>query len=459
MTTFSQFGLPELLVASLERMQITTPTPIQRETIPIALEGQDVLASAQTGTGKTIAYLIPLIVKLANDKDSGALILAPTRELAMQVHQSLNQILGNRPLYRSALLIGGAPMFKQMQDLRKRPRVIVGTPGRINDHLQRGSLSLDLTRFLVIDEADRMLDMGFGIQLDRIAEYLPAERQTVLFSATFPPNIEKLSQKYLQNPKRIAIDASIKPAPKIKQEMIEARTSEKRQTLFSQLTTREGSVIVFVRTKRRADSLSEELKEEGHNASAIHGDLRQNRREHVIRAFRSGKSRILVATDVAARGLDIPHVMHVINYDLPECPEDYVHRIGRTGRADAEGFALSFVSPEERHLWKAIQRLLNPGESTPYDADSPPPKRPPFKKAFNKGRRPGNAPWDRPRGDKPRENSWSKPRGDGKGDGRSDGRGDGKSRGPKRPGGGKPRSAGANRAGPRPFAGQASSNS
>jgi len=358
MTSFAQWELPSLLTEALERMGITTPTPIQQEAIPLALQGFDILASAQTGTGKTVAYLIPLIQKLTKDPQARALIVAPTRELAMQVQQALKQMAGQG--FKTALLIGGASMFHQLSELKRQPLVIVGTPGRINDHLERGSLNLGKTAFLVIDEADRMLDMGFGVQLDRIAKHLPQARQTLLFSATLLPNIVRLSQRFLKDPKRVAVNTDNQPAPKIEQEAMHISHGEKKGQLLKQLDEREGSIIIFVKTRRRAESMSRELREAGHSVDAIHGDLRQRKREQVIRAFRSSKSRILVATDVASRGLDIPHVMHVINYDLPECPEDYVHRIGRTGRAGAEGFALSFISSEDNFRWKAIQRLLNP---------------------------------------------------------------------------------------------------
>lgn len=339
-------------------MQITAPTPIQQETIPLAIEGFDILASAQTGSGKTIAYLLPAILKLAKDPQSTALILAPTRELAAQVHQALMKLQGNAASLKAALLIGGASMFNQLRDLRKKPRIIIGTPGRITDHLMRRTLSLGSVRFLIIDEADRMLDMGFGVQLDKIAEFLPQTRQTLMFSATLPPNIVKLSNKYLRDPKRVSIDSSKQEAPKIKQDTLHISTSEKRAKLTQELDQRQGSIIIFVKTKRRAESLAEELREKEYSADAIHGDLSQRQRDRAIQGFRNSKCRIIVATDVAARGLDIPHVMHVINYDLPDCPEDYVHRIGRTGRAGAEGFAMSFISPEERHKWRAIAQLL-----------------------------------------------------------------------------------------------------
>lgn len=365
MKNFIDLGISAQLVESLGRMKISVPTPIQAATIPIAIGGEDLLASAQTGSGKTVAYSIPLMMKLADCNRSCALILTPTRELAFQVQQTLKLILGGRDLFKTTLLIGGMSMSRQLSELSRRPRIIVGTPGRINDHLERRTLSLDEARFLVIDEADRMLDMGFGIQLDRIAEYLPKERQTLMFSATFPSNIEKLSRKYLSNPQRVSIDLTELTAPKINQEMIQLSTSEKLPQLVKQLETREGSIIVFVRTKRGADRLTRELQKWDHNAQAIHGDLPQSKRGKVIDAFRNSRTRILVATDVAARGLDIPHVMHVINYDLPQSPEDYIHRIGRTGRAGAEGSALCFVTREDIPMWRSIVKLIDPEAAKP----------------------------------------------------------------------------------------------
>lgn len=360
MTTFTDLGLPAELVETLERMQITVPTPIQTATIPTAISGRDVLASAQTGSGKTIAYSVPMLMYLINNPGACALILTPTRELAVQVQQTLNLLVGSRSSFKSVLLIGGMSLFKQVAELRRRPRIMVGTPGRINDHLERGSLRLNDTHFLIIDEADRMLDMGFGIQLERIAEHLPQERQTLMFSATLPSNIEKLSKKYLRNPERVSISVAEQAAPKIKQETIQTAVSEKFSHLQKQLQQREGSIIVFVKTKRNADRLSRELRYHEHSVDVIHGDLPQRRRDQVIMGFRNSRIRILVATDIAARGLDIPHVMHVINYDLPQAPEDYVHRIGRTGRAGAEGNALCLVTPEDISKWRAICRLMDP---------------------------------------------------------------------------------------------------
>lgn len=359
--TFDAFALPESLVSALKEMSISRPTPIQAATIALCIEGKDVMASAQTGTGKTLAYTLPLMVRLLASPNSHALVLAPTRELAAQVRDILRQLLGKRPAFNIALLIGGESMGKQFAQLKGRPRIIVGTPGRICDHLTRGSLNLKHTGFLAIDEADRMLDMGFSVQLDKIALYLPKERQTLMFSATFPANIIKLSQKYLQDPARVSVDPTTKAAPKIKQEIIRTTAGEKFPNLLKELNERDGSVIIFVKTKRGADHLAEKLRRQNLSADSIHGDLKQRQRDRAILHFRNNKTRIMVATDVAARGLDIPHIQHVINYDLPQCPEDYIHRIGRTARAGAEGHALCLICPDDHAKWNAINRLMNPG--------------------------------------------------------------------------------------------------
>jgi ATP-dependent RNA helicase DeaD len=359
--TFADFDLPAALQQALARIQFTTPTPIQEQTLPLALAGQDILGSAQTGTGKTGAFGIPMIAGLINDPKATALILTPTRELAMQVMATLQQMI-SVPNIRTALLIGGEAMPKQFKQLNAYPRLIVGTPGRVIDHLSRGRWNLNDTRYLVLDETDRMLDMGFGIQLDRILEYVPQERQTMMFSATMPSNIMKMSAKYLNNPQRVSIGSTVAPATKIKQELVRTTEDDKYNQLVNQLENREGSVIIFVKTKYGAEKLATKLYRAEHKADAIHGDLKQNQRSRVIQAFREKKYRILVATDVAARGLDIPHIEHVINYDLPQCPEDYIHRIGRTARAGAEGSAVNLLSPMDNSKWNAIQRMLNPNE-------------------------------------------------------------------------------------------------
>ena len=359
MDNFNSLTLPAALLSALTQMGFSKPTPIQAKAIPFALKGRDILGSAQTGTGKTAAFCIPMLAHLMNNKDSQALIMTPTRELATQVLAAVAQMQGS---IKAALLIGGASMFKQNQQLRARPRIIVGTPGRINDHLSQGSLRLNAVDFLVLDETDRMLDMGFEVQIDKIVKHLSKRRQTLLFSATLPRHIVKMSEKYLHAPERVAVGSDHTPIAKIRQELFYMPAAEKHGRLVEQIGLRQGSIIVFVKTKRGADRLAKKLNAAKLGADAIHGDLNQNRRNRVIQEFRDKKFRIMVATDVAARGLDIPHIEHVINYDLPQQPEDYIHRIGRTARAGAEGSAACFITPEDKSLWSDIHRLMNPGE-------------------------------------------------------------------------------------------------
>jgi ATP-dependent RNA helicase DeaD len=392
---FQSLGLPKPLMQALERMQFTTPTPIQVQAIPQALEGNDILGSAQTGTGKTGAFGIPLVAGLMNDTHGAALVMTPTRELAVQVMQALENMLSTQSSIRTALLIGGEAMPKQFQQLRARPRLIVGTPGRINDHLQRGSLSLSNASFLVLDETDRMLDMGFSHQIEKIIKCMPPVRQTLLFSATLPKNIVKLSEQYLHEPIRISVGSTTKPAANIKQETLQIAEGEKYPQLLVELDKRQGSVIIFVKTKYGAEKMATRLRSNEHSAEAIHGDLRQSKRDRVISGFRESNYRILVATDIAARGLDIPHIEHVINFDLPQCPEDYIHRIGRTARAGAEGSALCFITSSDREKWRAITRLIDPDakvEPTPMGERShKTPDRQYARKPHRKGRdRPSN---------------------------------------------------------------------
>lgn len=362
MHNFQTLSLPQQLLRSLEHMKFVEPTPIQAQAIPFALAGKDVLGSAQTGTGKTAAFGIPLITRLLNNRDSSALVLTPTRELAMQVMQMLKQMLDRNSPIKTALLIGGESILKQFQQLRAKPRLFIGTPGRINDHLLQGSLSLKHANFLVLDETDRMLDMGFSIQIEKILKHLPQQRQTLMFSATLPANILKLSHKYLTDPVRVSVGSIVKPATQIKQETIRTSETEKYDQLLNQLHQRQGSILVFVKTKQGAEKLAIKLRLAKHRVEAIHGNLRQNKRDRVIKGFRDQRHRILVATDIAARGLDIPHIEHVINYDLPQCPEDYIHRVGRTGRAGAQGNAINLLTAKDAAKWKSIQGLINSNE-------------------------------------------------------------------------------------------------
>ena len=361
MKNFDGLGLHSVLQQSLKFMKYTVPTPIQAEAIPPALDGRDILGSAQTGTGKTAAFAIPLVEALLNDERAGAIVLTPTRELGKQVMEIMRQLIGPKSKINTAFLIGGDPYAKQNKQLSRRPRLVVGTPGRINDHLERGNLHLDQTRFLVLDEMDRMLDMGFSVQIDRIVKYLPNERQTLMFSATVPKNIMKMADKYLHNPKRVAIGSTINIADNIDQKIVRVDDqSKKYDVLVNELEERSGTVLVFVKTKRGADKLAKRLRFEDHKVEAIHGDLKQNKRERVIKAYRNKQFRILIATDVVARGLDVPHIAHVINYDMPQVPEDYIHRIGRTARAGASGEALCMIAPQDGRKWHAIERMLYP---------------------------------------------------------------------------------------------------
>ena len=372
--SFEQLISSQPLLHALTQNNFVTPTPIQEQAIPQALAGADILGSAQTGTGKTLAFAIPLIAHVHTNASDSALIIVPTRELAVQVQQAVQKLLVGTLRVPTALLIGGEPIFKQFRQLKACPRIIIATPGRLLDHLDQGTFRPDQITFLVLDEMDRMFDMGFDVQIAEIINKLPQQRQTLMFSATLPSHIEKRAQSYLKSPVRISAGPTSVPAANITQEVVHVPEAEKYAALVTQLNQRTGSVIVFVKTKIGAARLADKLSRENHPALAMHGNLRQQKREQVVKAFRKGgRERIMVATDIAARGLDIPHIQHVINYDLPQCPEDYIHRIGRTARAGATGFAVCLISPHERRQWLAIDRLLNPSAHTgadTYERDS-----------------------------------------------------------------------------------------
>lgn len=388
MNNFKGLGLNPALMQSLAGMKYETPTPVQAQAIPPALEGRDIMGTAQTGTGKTAAFAIPLVNKLLENPQSTALVLTPTRELGRQVMDIMHQLLGRETGIKTAFLIGGESIGRQFDQLKRKPRLIVGTPGRINDHLDRGTLRLNNTDFLVLDETDRMLDMGFTDQLEAILKFMTGERQTLMFSATMPKNILSMSQKYLTDPVRVSVGSTQSPAANISQEIIRVSEDGKYEELTKQLGQRNGSIIIFAKTKRGTDKLARRLNKDGHGADAIHGDLKQNRRDKVIRDFRKSKFRILVATDVAARGLDIPHIEHVINHDLPQVAEDYIHRIGRTARAGAKGEALCLVTPQDGRQWQAILRLIDPEQAK---ASGPPRGAKPAGNAGKRRRRPDHA--------------------------------------------------------------------
>ena len=359
MNTFTEMNLPLKLQSALTAMSFHTPTPIQTKAIPVALSGRDLVGCAQTGTGKTAAFCIPLICHLLKNPGQSALILAPTRELAFQIEDVLRQMIAPFPNVGGALLIGGASMYAQIKLLSRKPQIFVATPGRFIDHLNRRTVSVISTKIVVLDEADRMLDIGFEPQLKEIFRFLPRSRQTLLFSATFPTHIENLIKKYLNDPVHVSVGETSQPVEQVKQAAIQTTERDKNKVLLKEIHERNGSILIFTRTKRRTDRLSQLLKANRYPVDKIHGGLSQSQRNHAMAQFRSSKNRILVATDIAARGLDIDHIEHVINYDLPSVPEDYVHRIGRTARAGAEGEALSLLIPNDYDVWKKISKLYN----------------------------------------------------------------------------------------------------
>ena len=356
MEDFSEFNLSTGLQNSLERLGYIKPTDIQKQAIPNILAGKDVLGTAQTGTGKTGAFLIPLITFLEKTPTARAIILAPTRELAQQIFKvTLDMIKHDRNM-RLALLIGGDSMTKQLFHLKQKPRIIIGTPGRVNDHLNRSTLDLSHTSFAVLDETDRMLDMGFGIQIDDIFKHMPKERQTALFSATLPKQILRLVNNYLLEPVRVTSGELNTVAKNIQQKVMQVHN--KQNSLEELLPTLEGTIIIFVKTQRSAERIMLQLRHAKYKVDVLHGGLRQGRRTSVIKNYRDKKFNILVATDIAARGLDIPHIAYVINYDLPDNPEDFIHRLGRTARAERDGIAISFIGTDDSQKWKNIERFL-----------------------------------------------------------------------------------------------------
>jgi ATP-dependent RNA helicase DeaD len=360
MTTFQDFALPEALQHKLDALGFDKPTPVQERAIPAALEHRDILGSAQTGTGKTAAFSIPLLTKIMNHADVYGIIVTPTRELALQVDEQIRAFLSAKSKIRSVVLIGGASIERQVQALGKRPKIVVGTPGRIIDHLERKSLDLSGFNYVVLDETDRMLDMGFSEPIAEIFSHVSKERQTLLFSATLPKNIQKISAQYLQNPVRIEMGQVNSVGDNIVQSTQFVSKDGKFEMLVDALREHDQSAIVFMNSKFATEKMAKRLKSAGITAEAIHGDLRQSRRERVISNLRDNKFRVLVATDVAARGIDVPHIHQVINFDLPRQTEDYIHRIGRTGRNGAQGIALNLATRDDMEKLNDIERLINP---------------------------------------------------------------------------------------------------
>ncbi|HTS80354.1 MAG TPA: DEAD/DEAH box helicase [Myxococcaceae bacterium] len=355
--SFSSLGLSSESLAALARAGYKVPTPIQARGIPPALEGKDVIGCAATGTGKTAAFVLPIVERLAGKRGTRALILAPTRELATQIDDHAARFGGARGV-RTALLIGGVSIGPQQLALHSRPQLLIATPGRLIDHLESRNVSLTDIEILVLDEADRMLDMGFKPQLNRILAAVPRDRQTLLFSATIGGEVADFARRHLRNPARVEVSRSGTAAPRAEQRVYLVPQMEKTALLLALLAEDDLSTLVFTRTKHRTDKVARMVERAGHRVSRLHSNRSQSQRQHALDGFKDGKFRVLVATDIAARGIDVAEIGHVVNFDLPHVPEDYVHRIGRTARAAASGKASSFCGPEETGQLRDIERLM-----------------------------------------------------------------------------------------------------
>lgn len=356
--SFDNLGIAPKLLDILHKQKFHTPTPIQQQSIPQAITGKDLIGIAQTGTGKTLAFGIPMIQRLAqtSGKEKGLIVL-PTRELALQVNESLKKIGGGIGL-KTAILIGGESMPKQIRALATKPHIIIATPGRLIDHIETKKINLNSTTILVLDEADRMLDMGFLPQIKKILEALPTKRQTLLFSATMPEDIVGIANKYMSMPLRVEVAPAGSAVKSVTQEIYFINRDEKADLLRSLLSQYKGSVLVFSRTKHGARKIASNIRGFGETATEIHSNKSLNQRLEALKGFKLGKYRILVATDIAARGIDVAGIQLVINYDLPDNAEDYVHRIGRTGRASQTGHAISFATHDQKRDVQTIERLI-----------------------------------------------------------------------------------------------------
>jgi ATP-dependent RNA helicase RhlE len=359
MTTFSELPLSAALQQKLAAAQFVTPTPVQAQALPPALEGKDVLATAQTGTGKTLAFLIPIIEMLMREpaRQVNALVLLPTRELAMQVHEQY-EALRSKTTPKASLVIGGVNEKGQIQGIRVGAGLIIATPGRLQDFISRNLVDLRQIKILVLDEADRMLDMGFLPAIQRIVGILPRRRQTMCFSATLEQSVARLVNDYMRQPVRVELGSVLKPAESVELKAYEVRPGEKMDVLRHLLYAEKGQTLIFTRTKRGAQRLARELAREGFNAAMIHGDRSQSQRNDALSGFQEGRFQVLVATDIASRGLHVDDVAHVINYDLPKMAEDFIHRVGRTGRAGNQGRASSIVTGVEVIELRNIERTL-----------------------------------------------------------------------------------------------------
>ena len=373
-TSFAAFGLSSPLLKDLARIGFVTPTPIQKKALPAALEGRDVLGCAQTGTGKTAAFVIPMVERLVGSPEGPprGLILAPTRELAFQIQETIDDLGRSLHVYATTV-VGGADVQAQLRGLKQHPEIIVATPGRLLDLMWDGHIDLREVEVVVLDEADRILDMGFADQLNQIIDALPPGRQSFLYSATLPTDLEELVRMSLRDPFHAVVAKPATPADGVTHTLHKTTPGAKTSLLLSLLKDGSESVLVFTRTKSRADLIAETLRRNGHRAAEIHGNLSLERRRAALEGFRRRRHRILVATDIAARGLDIDDIGHVINYDLPYTPEDYVHRIGRTARMAAVGRATSFATAADSQSVRAIESIL--GKSIPGPSGSQPDKK------------------------------------------------------------------------------------
>jgi len=359
MQSFSELSIPPSLKERLKAARFSVPTPVQAAAIPQALAGKDVIATAQTGTGKTLAFLVPVIEKLFGQDTLGiaALVLVPTRELAMQVVAQANALQGTQgPL--AALVVGGLPEGRQLDAIRKGARLVVATPGRLEDYLDRRLISLSGVKTLVLDEADRMLDMGFLPAIRRIASLLPKERQTLCFSATMEGAVTQLVREYTRNPVRLAFGSTLKPSENVRLQAFEVAENGKPEMLYNLLDNETGRCLVFCRTKRGTERIAKSLNRQGINVAMIHGDRSQSQRTAALTGFQRGQYRVLIATDVAARGIHVQDIAHVINYDLPEVAENFIHRVGRTGRAGERGVASTLFVREQKTELFQLERAL-----------------------------------------------------------------------------------------------------
>ncbi|MFH1479367.1 MAG: DEAD/DEAH box helicase [Candidatus Omnitrophota bacterium] len=353
---FYGLGIAPKILDILENIKFKVPTPIQIKAIPIGLQGKDIIGIAQTGTGKTHSFAIPMVQRLAQKKGMG-LILAPTRELAIQIDEAFQAIV--RPFgMRTACLIGGAPMHPQEQALRKNPRIVIATPGRLIDHIKRWNVIVEEVVMLVLDEADRMLDMGFKPQIEQILRLIPKEKQTMLFSATIPDEIMQITSKYMKLPVCVEVAPSGTTAEKVTHELFIVKKDAKLRLLGKILAQYQGSILLFSRTKHNAKRIVREIRNMKHTAAEIHSNRSLGQRREALEGFKSGRYRVLVATDIASRGIDVSGIELVINYDLPDDAQNYVHRIGRTGRAGQKGHAISFAMPDQGRDVKSIEKLI-----------------------------------------------------------------------------------------------------